>query len=810
MRSSVPENLRWLILLLAIMYTHAQAFAADLRGRVYDENGLPVGSVELVLRDAADKAFTSYTDEAGRFEFQLLNSGDAHLTLNRNGFFRSTYLLNIQEGQNEANITLNHDVEIQESVEVSSSSNVIAPLETSHQETLVAREIRDLPVPSSHDLKAALPVLPGIVRDNSGQLHIAGSRPGENQFILDGFDISDPVTGDLTTRINVDAVRAAELESDRFGVEHTSAGALTLDTTAGDDRWRAGMTNFIPGASFQQGIHLGNWFPRFTFSGPLEKGRAWFSNATSLQHTFSLVPELPRGQNTATQWSGDNLLRGQFNVTPNNSLQASFLVNRQSASNIGLGPFSPVSTTTDLRAQRYFVSVKDQVRTGSAMYELGFAASTGNSDSLPQGTAPYILTPDSKAGNYFETLHEHSSKWEVTGNAALPSRRLLGTHDCEAGFNVNEIGWQHSAIRNAIEVQRSDGSLLQQATFLGQSQFRLNETQAGVYAQDSWTPVRALIFRFGFRGDWDRILQHMTVAPRLSMNFLPFRSDASKISVGWGIYTQPLRLAVLGPAFDQQRADVFYDQSGNQVTGPLISHFMLPQGGLNQPTFSTASVEWSQRIGRSTSAEIRFTRREGRAGLAYERVPSGEAGSIYLLQNNRQDHYRAFEVSIRHSFTDRIQITGSYTRSRAATNEALDYSLETPVFASQAPGVLAWDVPNRVLVSAEAPSPVWDLLLSCFLEYHSGFPFSVVNQQQQLIGAPNRLRFPDYFSLNLGIEKRIDLFRRVWAIRLAMVNLTGHQNRDSVINNIDSPNFLTFAGGQKRAVTARIRLVGKK
>jgi hypothetical protein len=31
-----------------------------------------------------------------------------------------------------------------------------------------------------------------------------------------------------------------------------------------------------------------------------------------------------------------------------------------------------------------------------------------------------------------------------------------------------------------------------------------------------------------------------------------------------------------------------------------------------------------------------------------------------------------------------------------------------------------------------------------------------------------------------------------------------------VINNVDSPEYLTFAGGQRRAFTARIRLVGRK
>jgi hypothetical protein len=40
--------------------------------------------------------------------------------------------------------------------------------------------------------------------------------------------------------------------------------------------------------------------------------------------------------------------------------------------------------------------------------------------------------------------------------------------------------------------------------------------------------------------------------------------------------------------------------------------------------------------------------------------------------------------------------------------------------------------------------------------------------------------------------------------------LTGHGNPTAVVNNIDAPNFLTFAGGQRRAFTARLRLVGRK
>ena len=121
---------------------------------------------------------------------------------------------------------------------------------------------------------------------------------------------------------------------------------------------------------------------------------------------------------------------------------------------------------------------------------------------------------------------------------------------------------------------------------------------------------------------------------------------------------------------------------------------------------------------------------------------------------------------------------------------------------------MAWDVPNRLISSGWAPAPIWDVLLSYFFEYRTGFPFSIVNEKQQLIGPPHRSRFPDYVSLNLGIEKRIRLFAREWAVRLTILNVTGRDNPNGIINNIDSQDFMKFAGGQKRAFSARLRLVG--
>jgi hypothetical protein len=51
--------------------------------------------------------------------------------------------------------------------------------------------------------------------------------------------------------------------------------------------------------------------------------------------------------------------------------------------------------------------------------------------------------------------------------------------------------------------------------------------------------------------------------------------------------------------------------------------------------------------------------------------------------------------------------------------------------------------------------PLWDLLFSYFFEYHSGFPFSAINDQQQLVGPANSFRYPSYVSLNVGRKRPV-------------------------------------------------------
>src|SRR5216683_8032031 len=788
--------------------------SADCSGVIVDENGVPIAAAKISLQSSTAQTFRAETDGAGRFVLRNIPADDYKVEARKEGFFvLAGQTITLRSGSNDVTLTLKHAEELHEQVQVTAVANQIDTQDTAQRESITAREIRDIPVPNSHVLQESLTALPEVVRDNAGSLHIAGARSGETQYLLDGFEIGDPVNNALGARFNVDATRAAEVQTGRIGAgyAHSGASVLNLETPDGDDKWRFGTTNPEPGINIQRGPRLGNWNPRFTFSGPIEHGRFWFSDAIGLQHTFSLVRELPAGADISTQWAGDNLFRLQYNITPKHILHASFLYNRTEDDDLGLDALDPASTTLDLKQRRAFVSLKDQVWLYDTLIELGAAADGGVQDFFPQGTAPYVLLVNGTRGNFFERLHERGRRVQAFGNVTAASRHWHGTHQVSAGANIAAQEFRQTTTRGEIQALRADGTLVRQSTFAGPASPQISNTQAGAFAQDTWSPSKRLVLQAGVRTDWDRFTQSTMLEPRLSGNVLPFGDDREKLSLGWGIYNAPLNLAVIEEALDQQQMDTFYDSTGKvAVLGPAVSQFALPARGLRQPRFTTTSAGWQQKLGRKTLVGIELLARNGYHGFAYVNQTPTQAGGIFLLEDSRKDRYRSATFSVRHVFSETTEVYGAYSRSRAHSNEVLNPGLGSIFFAAQQSASLAWDAPNRLLTWGWTPTHIWSVQLSYFFEYRSGYPFSVINLHQQLVGAANSSRFPAYANLNVALEKKFAFRGYLWAARIEMVNAFDRQNPNVVVNNIDAPNFGTFEGGQQRAFTARVRFAGRK
>lgn len=245
----------------------------------------------------------------------------------------------------------------------------------------------------------------------------------------------------------------------------------------------------------------------------------------------------------------------------------------------------------------------------------------------------------------------------------------------------------------------------------------------------------------------------------------------------------------------------------------------MPSQHLEQPRFATSSAAWQQKFAHNTLLGLQLLARNGSHGFAYVDQQPAQPGGTFLLEDTRKDRYRSATLNLRHVFSEEMELYGAYTRSLAHSNEVLNPALGSIFYVSQQPGPVAWDAPNRLVSWGWAPTHIWGIQLSYFFEYRTGYPFSVIDLQQQLVGLPNSARFPAYASLNIGIEKKFEFRGYLWGVRLEAVNVLDRQNPDTVVNNIDAPActstltqgcFGAFSGGQGLAFTLRVRFIGRK
>jgi hypothetical protein len=807
-----------LALLLATSASRAVDTRLTLKGRVIDENRLPVGAAQVKLEVAGGLPISAITDDAGYFSIPNLAPGTYTMRIEKPGFFLlANQKIELSPESGEFSFSLNHVEEVHEQVDVTVPANRIDPATTQSTESLSNQEIIDIPVASSHDLLQSLVAMPQVLRDNADQLHIAGANNTEVQYLQDGVEVGDPASNGLTSRMIVEAVRNAEIQTARFGAEYAHPGGAILDydTREGDDRWRFNATDFIPGINVQDGVNLGNYYPRATFSGPIIPDELWFSESLDVLHTLAVQHGLPAGEPNQTRlWAGDSWSRLLWQMSSRSSLHVGFLANVDSNVNAGLDALHPQSVTTNSNGHELFGFVKEQSYFEKTVLEIGIGVEDSLNDATPQGSAPYVLLVNGADGNYFQKQAEDARRYQFFADAIRGPVKWFGSHTLSAGVNFSGVQLTQASTRGEIQALRADMTLDRLTTFTGDADFHVANTLAGGFVQDSWSPDAHIVAQAGVRADWDRLFQAALVQPRLALNFLPFKDNRAKFSIGWGMYDIPLNLSLIGQVYDQQQVDTLYDPTGKiPLQGPATSAFVLPAGGLQslqQPYFDIASAGWQERIGENTLVTVELLARDQHHGLVYETESPGKIGSDFLLQSSRRDKYRGATVTARHTFKNAAELYGSYTRSRASTDQVLQPALGALYFAAQQPGALSWNAPNRVLAWGSIPTPVWGVLFTFLVDYHTGYPYSAINQQQFLIGAANSLRFPDYASVTVGFEKKFTFRDRIFAARLSVINVLDRQNPDVVVNNVDAPNYGMFTGGQGRAFTARLRFVGRK
>ena len=764
---------------------------------------MPVARARVTLRTET-QTLTSETDQTGRARFDgLMRAPRRSVRVEKQGFYATE--AEIDSAAVGVALTLYHEQELAETVNVYASSAPLDPEQTAASATLTAREILALPYPATHDVRNALPLLPGVVRDGAGRLHVDGAEAQQTQVTLDGFNIAHPATGLWQMRVSADAVRAVELWTSRRPVElgRGSAGTIELVTGMGDDRFSYSATNFVPAVQTNKGLHVSNWTPRWTVSGPIRRQRAWFFHAGDGEYVQNVVDELPVGADRARTWRASALARSQLNLDPQNIFTASLLINRLWADHSGLSPLNPLPTTVDQRGAAYLLALKAQhYRTSGLFVEAGFGASGYDDREMPLGDEPYVIAPSGARGNFFRRSRSRARRLETFARLTLP---LVGRHHLKLGVEADVIDYRRAVVRRPVIAVRADGTVARLTTFSTAAPFARRMIELGAFLQDRWALAPRLTAELGLRLDRDSIFGRLAPSPRVALAYAP--NEKTRLALGVGVVRDETNLALVSRPQEGERTDIFRLRDGR--TTVRTSAFQASD--LRRvPWF----VEWSAAFERELPAALRLTvetmTRRGHDQPAFIARAASPERTIFELTPSRRDALTKFEIAARRRFkNDRASLFVSYARLRARSNAALDFDLDSILFGQQRSGPLAWEVPHRLLAWGTMPlGKRFDL--ACSADWHTGFRYSLVDQEQRLVGPPNAARLPARFSLNAHVEWRFDFLDRRLALRVGVNNLTGRKNPAAIVNNVDAPNFGTPIGTEHRVLTSRIRFLGRK
>src|ERR1700731_406504 len=93
--------------------------ALTLRGRVFDENGLPVAGVQVKLEGLGKAKISALTDDAGYLSVKNLETGEYSLQMEKVDFFvLRGKTIQVAAGATDFSFQLNHIQEVREKVDV--------------------------------------------------------------------------------------------------------------------------------------------------------------------------------------------------------------------------------------------------------------------------------------------------------------------------------------------------------------------------------------------------------------------------------------------------------------------------------------------------------------------------------------------------------------------------------------------------------------------------------------------------------------------------------------------------------------------
>jgi len=240
-------------LLIISGLTFAQEGSGRLTGTVTDDEGVPLPGVSVVATspDAVGEA-TAITGNNGVYRLLALRPGEYQIVFTLSGF--KTLTRGGIALRPEQNLTVDVEMEmgaLEEEITVIGESPLIDVKNTSKGMTFDKETFQTLP--RGRDFQSLAITIPGVNEEpmTGGGLSVDGATGSENQFYVDGVDVTDIDQGRKAQAAAFEFVEEVQMKASGYQAEYGGAigGVLNVITRSGGNDYHGELISYYSGSA---------------------------------------------------------------------------------------------------------------------------------------------------------------------------------------------------------------------------------------------------------------------------------------------------------------------------------------------------------------------------------------------------------------------------------------------------------------------------------------------------------------------------------------------------------------------------------
>jgi len=808
-----------------------------LKGKVVNEQDQPVQEALCTVTGGllSTEGLAVKSDRKGEFQIEGLLPGAYDITCAAVGHepvSKAGFLINDQQ-PSVVDIVLPKRIVVREKVEVHEKAPEISSGQAAPPAQLRAAQLQTLPL-TEQKFKAALPLIPDVVRTPDGKINIKGESESQSLLQVDAATAADPITGSFSIDVPYVAIESLQVYKVSYQAENRgfSGGLTSIQLRSPSDTWKYELQALTPNPMIQAGTLAGiaDFNPRVFLTGPLLANRLNFFEALAYDVDKQPVRGLPWPNNLIRSQDLNSLTSFQFIVSPNHLITVNanvFPLRRQFAN---INSLIPQTASSDYGQNGFSIGFKDRYLSGSGLASTTlFEFTRFLNNAHGQGAADMLVTPEGWRGNFFNRFDRTSTQEEVLQKFQFSPKTWHGKHEVTVGGEALHRDYSGSSHSQPVQILREDRSLAEQIDFSGGNALGAADTEISAFAQDHWSITERLAMDGGLRYSGYTIGRSVALAPRVGLVYSPGAAGKTVLRGGVGIFFDNAPL--LAGRFTQNptRTVSLFDALGNLTAPPTVfrNGYLVAGSEGDMMDFNTPHLDstpynltWNLEVDHEfrPNVMLRTTYLSSQTLHGFIVNPSslGSTESALLLSGSGTSRYREFESTLRVVATGNSEVSISYVHSFARgdlnTLDMLYVPFEQPVIRPDVYGVLPSDVPNRLITIGRFQTHIWGIEAGPVFDIHSGFPFSALDALQNYVGAADSHRLPVFLALDLKLGKEFTLplpWVKNHRMRgaLTVLNLTNHSNPRDVFNNVASPIFGHYAGFQHRSFDTALDII---